>query len=102
LSKPCIIVFASGRNLVIKISQHLSHEVILSLGSVSNQSLAFPLSETGKRLGEQENKRNFTALGLTSFMRIILHISVNVFKCIPASSEVEPHQIGLVVPNLII
>jgi hypothetical protein len=50
LDRSCI-VFAGGENLVIKILQQLSHEVIVPLGSASNQSLDFPLNEN-------ENKRN--------------------------------------------
>jgi hypothetical protein len=51
-------------------------KVIVALGKASNQSFAFPLSEKG-------NKHNFIAFGSTFFVRIISHISVNVFKCKP-------------------
>jgi hypothetical protein len=62
--------------------QQLSHDVIVPLGSASNQSLDFPLNEN-------ENKHNFTGLGLRYFIWTISHISVNVFKCVPAFSELE-------------
>jgi hypothetical protein len=43
----------------------------------------------GKILNEKGNKCNFTTSRLASFMGIISHISMKVFKCIPASLEVE-------------
>jgi hypothetical protein len=77
------IVFAGGKNLDMKALVHAFHEVIVPFGNDSSQSLAFPQREKG-------NWRSLTASGLTSLMRIMLPISVKVFKCKPASSEVEP------------
>src|SRR3954467_4468437 len=77
------IVFAGGKNLVINKEVHSTHDAIVFLGKDSNHS--FDLC-----LREKRNKPNLTALGSTSLMRIISHILVKVFKCIPASSTVEP------------
>src|SRR3954463_6137511 len=77
------IVFAGGKNLVINKEVHSTHDPIVFLGKDSNHSFALPLREKG-------NKRNLTAPGSTSLMCIISHISVKVFKCIPASSTSEP------------
>src|SRR4051812_48140324 len=77
------IVFAGGNNLVINKKLHYTHDAIVFLGKNSNHSFDLPLIE-------KENKCNFTASGSTFLMCIISHISVKVFKCIPASSTVEP------------
>src|SRR4051812_38708940 len=77
------IVFAGGKNLFINKEVHSTHDAIVFLGKDSNHSFALPLRKKG-------NKLNLTASRSTSLVRIISHISVKVFKCIPASSTEEP------------
>src|SRR4051812_854916 len=77
------IVFAGGKNLVINKEVHYTHDAIVFLGKDSNHYFALPLREKG-------NKCNLTVSGSTYLMHIISHISVQVFKCISASSAAEP------------
>src|SRR4051812_34554525 len=73
------IVFLGEKILVINKEVHSTHDVIVFLAKDSNHYFALPLREKG-------NKRNLTTSRSTSLMRIISHISVKVFKYIPASS----------------
>src|SRR3954466_10440542 len=77
------IVFAGGTNLVINKEVHSTHDAIVFIGKDSNHSFSLPLRV-------KENKRNLIVSGSTSLMRIISHILVKVFNCMPTSSTAEP------------
>jgi hypothetical protein len=78
------MVFAGGKTLVMNMSQQFSQEVIVPILRENNHYLAFPLSEKGKK------RCNLISFGFTYLMESISHILVKVFKCMSASSTVEP------------
>src|SRR5438105_3574769 len=77
------MVLAGGKYFVINVLQQLFQDVMAPLGCAKSHSFGFPLREKG-------NKRNLSASGSISLIRIISQSSVKVCKWLPASSEAEP------------